>query len=149
MDSTAGWNSLLEEFGSFGGTANNVIKRQGNFGLGLFPIDSSQPVEMRTPKHLLASKDNIELLNGAVAIKVASSYPEGFSEWYKNFQPDYSKGAEKKCCIKILEDGLKPLPDSLRNKLQDLSLLDIDNRFPDMNEEQELCQHFIATYLTN
>jgi len=88
MDSTAGWNSLLEEFGSFGGTANNVIKRQGNFGLGLFLIDASQPVEMRTPKHLLASKDNIELLNGAVIIKDASSYPDRFSEWYTNFQPD-------------------------------------------------------------
>jgi len=44
---------------------------------------------------------------------------------------------------------LKPLPDSLKNKLQDLSLLDIDNRFPDINEEQELCQHFIATHQTN
>tara|TARA_B100000424_G_C22507940_1_gene293141 strand:- start:271 stop:408 length:138 start_codon:yes stop_codon:yes gene_type:complete len=45
---------------------------------------------MRTPKHLLATKDNLELLNGAVAIKFASSYPDAFSEWYTNFQADYS-----------------------------------------------------------
>ncbi len=88
MDSTAAWNALLEEFCSFGGTANNVIQRGGNFGLGLFPIDSSQPVELRTPKHLLVSTDNLELLNGAVIIKDASSYPDRFSEWYTNFQPD-------------------------------------------------------------
>ena len=145
----ARWNALVEGFRSFGGTANNVIQRQGNFGLGLFPIDSSQPVELRTPKHLLVSTDNLELQNGAVFLKDASGYPEGFADWYASFQADYSWGAEGRRCTTILEKGLKSLPDSLKKKLQNLGLLYLDNRFRGINEEQELFQRFIATRQIN
>ena len=145
----ARWDALVEGFRSFGGTANNVIQREGALGLGLFPIDQSQPVELRVPDHLLVSTDNLELRDGAVAIKDASLHPEGFAKWYEGFQADYSWGAEARRSIKTFEDGLKTFPNSLQRKLRNTNLLDITKRCPGINEEQELFQRFIATRRIN
>ena len=145
----AQWHALIEPFRSFGGIANNIIQREGNFGLGLFPIDLSQPVELRVPDHLLVRTDNLELLNGAINIKDASGYPEGFAEWYASFQANYSWGADGRRSIKIFEDGLKSLPDSVQQKLESSGLLNIKSRHPGINEEQELFQRFIATRQIN
>ena len=141
----ARWDSLVEGFRSFGGTANNVVQREGALGLGLFPINQSQPIELSVPNHLLVSTDNLELRDGAVAIKDASLHPEGFARWYEGFQADYSWGAEARRSIKTFEDGLKTFPNSLQRKLQNTTLVDIAKRCPGINEEQELFQRFIAT----
>ena len=143
------WHALIEAFRSFGGIANNVIQREGNFGLGLFPIDPSQPVELRVPNHLLVSTDNLVLLNGAITIKDAGGYPEGFAEWYANFQANYSWGADGRRSIKTFEDGLKSLPDSVQQQFENSGLLTIKRRYPGINEEQELFQRFIATRQIN
>lgn len=145
----AQWHALIEPFRSFGGIANNVIQREGNFGLGLFPIDPSQPVELRVPNHLLVSADNLTLLNGTINIKDAGGYPEGFAEWYANFQANYSWGADGRRSIKTFEDGLKSLPDSVQQQFENSGLLTIKRRYPGINEEQDLFQRFIATRQIN
>jgi len=139
------WNKLTEDFRSFGGTAENLLQREGSLGLGLFPIDPSQPVELCVPDHLLISTDNLELRDGAIAIKNPSGYPSGYSDWYERFQANYSWGAEARQSIKIFEDSLKSLPDSLQRKLNILGLSNANKRYPGINEEQELFQRFIAT----
>jgi len=145
----ARWDALVNGFRSFGGIANNVIQKKGALGLGLFPIEPSQPVELRVPRHLLVATNNLELRDGAIAIKDASVYPKGFREWYEGFQADYSWGAEARHSIKCFEDGLKSLSDSLQQKLKNTNLLDIANRCPGVNEEQELFRRFIATRRIN
>ena len=75
-DSRNRWDTLVEEFRGFGGTANNIIQRKGDFGLGLFPIDPAKPVELRVPDQLLVATDNIELKNGEIVLKDESSYPK-------------------------------------------------------------------------
>ena len=80
MDSTAAWNALLEEFRSFGGRAENVIQKEGPLGLGLFPIDPCQPIDLRVPKSLLVPADNLELRNGGAVIKDVSTFPTGYAE---------------------------------------------------------------------
>ena len=143
------WNALVDAFRSFGGIADNVIQRKGAFGLGLFPIDSTQPIELRVPDHLLVATDNLELRNGAVTLKDKSHYPEGFSEWYSHFQVDYSWGADGKNSVKSFEDGLKSLPYTLQQTLENLGLLNIQQRFPGINKEQEIFQRFITTRQIN
>ena len=145
----AQWHALIEPFRSFGGIANNVIQREGNFGLGLFPIDSSQPVELRVPNHLLVSTDNLILLNGAINIKDAGGYPEGFAEWYANFQANYSWGADGRRSVKTFEDGLKSLPNSVQQQFENAGLLNMKQRYPGINEEQNLFQRFVATRQIN
>ena len=152
MDETtriARWEALVEGFRRFGGTAENLIQRKGEFGLGLFPIDPSQPIELRVPGHLLVAADNLELIDGAVVLRDDSAYPKGFREWYADFQAHYSWGAEARSSIKCFEDGLKSLSDPLQKTLQNLGLLNIQQRFGGINEEQNLFQRFIATRQIN
>ena len=144
----ARWNDLVEGFRRFGGTAENIVQRKGAFGLGLFPIDASQPVELRVPEHLLVATDNLDVLDGAVVIKDESCYPQGFGEWYEYFQAEYSWGAEARNSIKHFEESLESLPDSLREKLQNLGL-NISERLPSIYTEQYLLQRFIKTRQIN
>ena len=145
----ARWKALVEDFRRFGGIAENVIQRKGELGLGLFPIDPSQQIELRVPDHLLVKTDNLKLLDGAVVLKNDRSYPKGFGEWYADFQAHYSWGAEARNSIKRFEDGLKSLSDPLQKTLQNLGLINIQQRFCGINEEQNLFQRFIATRQIN
>ena len=144
----ARWNDLVEGFRFFGGTADNLVQRKGALGLGLFPIDASQPVELRVPEHLLVATDNIDLLDGAIVLKDTSCYPKGFGEWYEYFQAEYSWGAEAKNSIQRFEEGLKSLPDSLQKKLQNVGL-NVERRLSETNDEQYLLQRFIKTRQIN
>ena len=143
-DSRDRWESLLDEFRAFGGTANNVIQREGSFGLGLFPIDPAQPVELRVPDKLLVATDNVELKNGEIVLKEESNYPKGFGDWYRRFQTNYSWGAEAKKTIHAFETGLKSLPEDIKKYLANLGLT-INGRLPGINEDQEIFQRFILT----
>ena len=85
-DSTKDWNALLDEFRSYGGKAKNIIQKEGPLGLGLFPIDPCQPVDLRVPKSLLVPADNVELRNGAAVIKDDSAFPTGYADWFRRYQ---------------------------------------------------------------
>ena len=131
------WLAFLDEFRHFGGRAKNVIQREGPLGFGLFPIDPRLPVEVVVPKPLLVPADNVELRDGDAVIRDDCAFPDGYADWFHRYQAHYSWGAEGRYCTKILEDCLKSLPNSLQ-KLQDYGLLNNKNRFPGINEEQEL-----------
>tara|TARA_B100001093_G_scaffold95217_1_gene87354 strand:+ start:609 stop:1652 length:1044 start_codon:yes stop_codon:yes gene_type:complete len=147
-DSRNRWDILVEEFRGFGGTANNIIQRKGDFGLGLFPIDPAKPVELRVPDQLLVATDNIELKNGEIVLKDESSYPKGFGDWYRRFQTNYSWGAEAKNSIRAFETGLKSLPEDIKNSLSNLGLLSKD-RFVGIIEDEKIFQRFILTRQIN
>ena len=139
------WVTLVEEFRTFGGTANNIAQRKGEFGLGLFPIDPSKPVELRVPNQLLVATDNLALINGEIVLKDDSCYPNGFGDWYRRFQAEYSWGAEAKHSIKTFEAGLSSLPNDVKKLLKNLGLPIQDNRLSESNEEQRIFNQFILT----
>ena len=143
------WDTLIDEFRSFGGTANNVIQRQGPLGLGLFPIDSSQPIELHAPEHLLIPTDNLELKHGEVRIKNKQPFPEGYAAWYHQFQKEYSWGAEASRSIIAFESELQKLPDSIQRILNRFLPIPIKQRFPGSNIEQEAFNRFILTRQIN
>ena len=83
---------LLERFNALGGIADNVCQRVGEYGRGVFPIDSSRMVKIMTPKNLLVNADNLCLDGDHVVIKDGSGYTAeevAFLELYWN---DYSWG---------------------------------------------------------
>ena len=147
-DSRDRWEILVEEFRSFGGTANNVIQREGLFGLGLFPINPAKPVELRVPDELLVATDNVELKNGKIVLKDESNYPKGFGDWYTRFQTNYSWGAEAKKSIRAFETGLKALPEDIKKYLSNLGL-SIDGRLSGTNEDEEIFKRFVLTRQIN
>jgi len=146
---TERWSELIDGFRSFGGTANNVIQRQGSLGLGLFPIDPSQPIELHAPEHLLVPTDNLELRDGEIQIKNAQSFPEGYSDWYQKFQREYSWGAEANRSISEFEGELQKLPNSIQQALNRFLPIPIKQRLPGVNIEQEVFKRFLLTRQIN
>lgn len=146
---TERWKQLVEEFISFGGTADNVIQREGEFGLGLFPIDPAKPAELHVPDRLLVATDNLELRDGNIVLKDASCYPPGFEDWYQRFQADYSWGAEAQDSIRSFEEGLKSLPERAQKLIRNLGIANIESRYSESNKEQDIFDRFIATRRIN
>ena len=88
----AGFRDLLDKFIALGGIADNVCQRVGEYGRGVFPIDSSCMAKIMTPKNLLVHADNLYLDGDHVVIKDGSGYTSeeiAFLELYWN---DYSWG---------------------------------------------------------
>ena len=87
MGSAADWHAFLDEFRGFGGRAENVMQRKGVLGMGIFPIDSSKPVDLFVPDALLVPIGNITLSEGGVAIADDSAFPEGYGDWFRRYHP--------------------------------------------------------------
>ncbi|MAI96760.1 MAG: hypothetical protein CMN95_08610 [Synechococcus sp. MED650] len=116
------WDELLREFRSFGGRAENVVQREGPFGLGLFPINPDEPVQLMVPKALLVPADNVALIDGEAMIQDDSAYPAGYGAWFRRYQATYSWGAEGEASVERFATGLRQLPDDIRDRLQHLKL---------------------------
>ena len=143
MVSTTDWHAFLEEFRHFGGRAENVIQRQGPLGLGLFPIDPSQPVELMVPQRLLVPADNVELRNGDAVIRDDSAFPKGYADWFRRYQATYSWGAEGEASVTRFESGLLHLPESLRQALQRLNLYQPKQRLPGTDWREKMLRRFL------
>ena len=143
MGSHTAWHALLEEFRNFGGRAENVIQRNGPLGLGLFPIDPSQPVELMVPKQLLVPADNVELRNGDAVIRDDSVFPGGYADWFRRYQATYSWGAEGEASVTRFESGLQQLPESLRQSLQHLNLYQPEQRLPGADWRENMLRRFL------
>jgi len=149
MGAAADWHEFLDDFRAFGGRAENVMQRKGNFGMGIFPIDPSKPVDLFVPSELLVPIDNIELKDGNVVIKNDENFPEGYSNWFSKYQENYSWGAEGKERTLAFEEGLKSLPENVQNLLKNYGLYNAEIRFPEKDLDNEILQRFILTRCIN
>ena len=149
MGSAADWHAFLDEFRAFGGRAENVMHRKGAFGLGLFPIDPAKPVDLFVPDELLVPIENLELQDETLVIKDDSSFPDGYGDWFRRYQTNYSWGAEGRENTLALEEGLKGLPDAVQTLMKRTGLYNAENRFPGNDFDQELMQRFIQTRCIN
>ena len=149
MGSAADWHAFLDEFRAFGGKAENVMQRKGAFGLGLFPIDPSKPVDLLVPDELLVGIDNIELRDGDVVIKDETGFPEGYPDWFRRYQEKYSWGAEGRENTLAFEEGLKNLPETVQTLMKRVGIYNPEKRFPGTDVDQELMQRFILTRCIN
>ena len=87
-----GFQNLLERFTALGGIAENICQKAGEYGRGVFPIDSSRRTKIMTPKNLLVSTTNLCLDGNKVVIKDGKGCTKeelAFLEMYWN---DYSWG---------------------------------------------------------
>lgn len=55
------FTEILYKFRALGGVAENIELRNGNYGRGIFPINSNQPIKIIVPTHLLASPSWLKL----------------------------------------------------------------------------------------
>ena len=149
MGAAAEWHAFLDEFRALGGRAENVMQRKGKFGMGIFPIDPSKPVDLFVPNTLLVRTDNVELQDGNLAIKDNQKYSQQYSDWFKKYQDTYSWGAEGKKNIFDFEKGFKELPDDIKNLLKLYGLYNPERRFPEKEPDKEILERFIMTRCIN
>ena len=149
MGSASDWHAFLDEFRAFGGKAENVMQRKGAFGMGLFPIDPAKPIDLMVPDELLVPIENIELRDGGIAIKDESSFQEGYGDWFRRYQSNYSWGAEGRENTLAFEEGLKALPNNVQRLMKSIGLYNADNRYPGKEPDKEIYQRFIQTRCIN
>ena len=149
MGSAADWHAFLDEFRAFGGKAENVMQRKGAYGLGLFPIDPSRPVELHVPDELLVPVEQVTINNGNLVVSDPSSFPEGYGDWFARYQSNYSWGAEAKENILQFEQGLKNLPDSTKEILKRNGIYSSEVRFPGNDEDKELMHRYFQSRCIN
>ena len=149
MGSAADWHAFLDEFRAFGGKAENVMQRKGAYGLGLFPIDPSKPVELHVPDELLVPVEQLTINDGNLVASDPSSLPEGYGDWFARYQSKYSWGSEAKENILQFEEGLKNLPESLKEILKRNGIYNSEIRFPGNNQDQELLDRYVASRCIN
>ena len=145
MGSAADWHAFLDEFRAFGGRAENVMQRKGALGMGVFPIDPSKPVDLFVPDTLLVPVDNITQRDGDVVIEDDSPFPEGYSDWFRRYQANYSWGAEGRENTKAFEEGLKALPEVVQTLLKRDGIYNAEKRFPGEDPDQEILKRFLLT----
>ena len=145
MPSTTDWHAFLKEFRNFGGRAENVVQREGPFGLGLFPINRAEPVELVVPKELLVPADDVVLRDGEAVIKNDSAFPAGYADWFRRYQANYSWGAEGETSVTRFETGLQQLPETVRRSLQELNLYQPGQRLPSANIRDNMLRRFLKS----
>lgn len=84
------WEEMLAEFRALGGVAENVCLKEGCYGRGLFPVDSSKPVKVHIPASLLLDHKCVEFRHGAFG--VATGAPIGAREraFLENYEREFS-----------------------------------------------------------
>ena len=88
----ADFQELLERFTALGGIAENICQRVGEYGRGIFPIDSTRSAKIITPKNLLVNADNLCLDDDHVVIKDSSGYTAEEITFLELYWNDYSWG---------------------------------------------------------
>lgn len=94
MSAGLGWDAMLAEFRALGGTAENVVLRQGPRGRGVFPLDPADPIRLRLPPNLFVRAEDTEIRDGRLVVK-ASAATVGAREraFFDNYQQNFSWGA--------------------------------------------------------
>ena len=63
------WDNLIAKFRIHGGIADNIYRKKGSNGMGIFPINPELKSRIFIPKKLLIKKEDIYLENNKLRIK--------------------------------------------------------------------------------
>ena len=84
------FSEILEKFRALGGVADNIELRNGQFGRGIFPINSKLPVKIITPTHHLVSPSWLKLnRENHIRINPKLGLDPAFIDFYESYQQFY------------------------------------------------------------
>ena len=111
------WDELLEEFRALGGTAQNIRLGVGEYGRGLFPIDSAKPVHVHVPDNLLPGVEDIVMQNGVPRIGPNAKANGRERAWLNRYLEEFAWGPGGVDEIHRKFEMAGQLPQELRNRL--------------------------------
>ena len=80
------FEELLEEFRTLGGIVENVRRGVGPYGPGIFPVDPRLPVRLHASENVLFPTEDLELRDGNLTIRAASSLGDGERHLFEALQ---------------------------------------------------------------
>ena len=128
------FQSLIEQFVSLGGVAENIRLSKGDLGRGIFPIDSSRRSKIMTPASLLISRNQIGVRHDEIYVKDSSKFSSkerSFIELYYNYA---WKDGGNVCAFEFLE-YISTMPELVKNQLLGCGFIDkaLSSGYPDEN----------------
>ena len=128
MAESYSWEQMLDDFRRLGGTAENIVQREGPRGNGLFALHPSQPVRIHAPAHLLLDTEHVVLDGEELVVDPAAPVPAEVRDFFARYQKHFSWGAAGRRDVEAFERSLQRLPPPLLARLKALALLDLEQR---------------------
>jgi hypothetical protein len=116
------WDVMIDAFRQFGGIIENVDRRKGPLGFGLFVIDPNKPYQLYVPEHLLVEVSALVKGHEGLYINPNANIPENYKQWFADYQRLFSWGQEGYQSTIKFETGLKKLPAPAVSKLKQMGL---------------------------
>jgi hypothetical protein len=110
---------MIEEFRALGGTAVNVLQRVGVYGSGLFPVDSTKPVEIHIPESLLIPAKWVREDGSDLVIDEKSGLDARSRTFFTRYQGIFSWGREGRQDALSWVNQIASLPEGVRRFLRD------------------------------
>ena len=111
------WEQMLDEFRALGGVADNVCRRRGRKGWGLYPIDPQLPVRIYAPDNLLVANDLVISDGDTLRIKRGAAIGEREAAFVERYQAEFSWGAGGRAECAAFFAGMDAFPGPLRRVL--------------------------------
>lgn len=111
------WPDILTQFCALGGTAENIRMGYGSLGRGLFAIDPSKPVDLRTPPNLLPRRSDVIFRDNRFYIAPAANIGEPERAWLERYLNEISWGSGGRDETTAEIERLRSLPLAVRETL--------------------------------
>jgi hypothetical protein len=136
------WDEMIDEFRALGGTADNVVQREGRFGYGLFPIDPTKPVDIHVPDKLLVPNKWVRENGPDLIIDEQAGFDDRTRAFFTRYQREFSWGREGRQSALTWIESIESLPEQVKLYLREI----MGRRFPQhkLGEEHALSR-FLAT----
>jgi len=108
---------MFEEFRAMGGTADNVVRREGPFGLGLFPIDAARPVTLHIPASMLVPCHHVRQEGDDLVVSPESHIDPRVRDFFTRYQRAFSWGTEARLEVETFHRLIAGLPDDITRAL--------------------------------
>jgi len=113
----AEWDDMLAEFRALGGVADNVCRRAGPLGLGIFPQDSAHPIRIAVPPNLLVLRQALAVRDGALKVAATSSLGAREARFIEDYYAAFSWGGGGREEVARFVAALDALPRTVRDIL--------------------------------
>ena len=137
------FKSILDQFRSLGGVAENIDIGIGKYGRGLFPVDKKLPVKLVVPENLLINPEWISLdLNQQIILNDQCPLDKNIKSFFENYQRFFGWGDGGFDSIKNHHEKLLALPEEIK---QFLFIFGFINEF----ELKATIDYCLSTYISN
>jgi hypothetical protein len=115
----SGWDDMLAEFRALGGTAENICRREGVFGRGLFPVEQGEPIAIRIPESLLLATDDARFDGGLFRVAPEARIGARERAFLERYENEFSWGDGGRAETARIFAEANALPADLRRRLRD------------------------------